>query len=64
MNSFASIREWVTFDADIFILLITIYVFYITFISQKVKFISLNNFSSNSKGDSFSMILENKSFAP
>lgn len=64
MNSFTTTREWVTFAADICILLITIYTFYITFISQKIKFISLYNFSSNSKGDSFSVILENKSLSP
>lgn len=64
MNSFTIIREWVTFAADICILLITIYTFYITFISQKIKFISLSNSSSNSKGDSFSVVLENKSLSP
>jgi len=64
MNSFTIVREWVTFAADICILLITIYTFYITFISQKIKFISLSNSSSNSKGDSFVVILENKSLSP
>lgn len=64
MNSFTIVREWVTFAADICILLITIYTFYITFISQKIKFISLSNSSSNSKGDSFAVILENKSLSP
>lgn len=64
MNSFTIVREWVTFAANICILLITIYTFYITFISQKIKFISLSNSSSNSKGDSFAVVLENKSLSP
>lgn len=64
MNLFTIVREWVTFAADICILLITIYTFYITFISQKIKFISLSKSSSNSKGDSFVVILENKSLSP
>lgn len=59
-----AIREWVTFAADICILLITIYTFYITFISQKIKFISFSDSSSNSNGDSFSVVLENKSLSP
>ena len=64
MNLFTIIREWVTFAADICILAITIYTFYITFISQRIKFISLSNSSSNSKGDSFAVVLENKSLSP
>ncbi len=64
MNLFDSIRNWVTFGSDICILLITIYTFYITFISQKIKFISLSNSSSNSKGERFSVVLENKTLSP
>lgn len=64
MDFFTIIREWITFAADICILLITIYTFYITFISQKVKFISLADSSSHSNGNSFSVVLENKSLSP
>lgn len=64
MNSLTIVREWVTFAADICILLITVYTFYITFISQKIKFIYLSNFSSDSDGNNFAVILENKSLSP
>lgn len=60
----SSSKEWITFAADICILLITIYTFYITFISQKIKLISISQSSSNTKGDSFYVVLENKSLSP
>ncbi len=58
-----AIREWTTFLADICILAITVYTFYITFISKKLKLLSFQQTVSNS-GDSYSLVLENKSFAP
>lgn len=64
MGLFSSIREWLTFAADICILLITLYIFYITFISQKIKFISVSKSLSIAKGNSFSVVLENKSLSP
>lgn len=45
-------------------MLITIYIFYITFISQKIKFISVAKSLSIAKGNSFSVVLENKSLSP
>ena len=57
------IREWVNFSANICILLITIYTFYITFLSCKIKFLSINESHSNNNGNSFSVVIENKSFS-
>lgn len=59
-----NVREWVTFAADISILFITIYTFYLTLISKKIKFQSISVSSSISEGGSFSVILENKALSP
>lgn len=64
MGFSSSIREWATFAADICILLITIYTFYITFISQKIRFMSISKSSSTTNGDNFSVVLENKTLSP
>ncbi|AYK06545.1 hypothetical protein [Brevibacillus laterosporus] len=64
MSFFSSIREWVTFAANICILLITIYTFYLTFISKKIKFMSISESLSITDGDNFSVVLENKSLSP
>lgn len=58
-----SIRNWVTFAADICILLITLYTFYFTFLSQKIAILSYGKSSGNS-GDSYNVILENKTLSP
>ena len=57
------IREWVNFSANICILLITIYTFYITFISCKIKFLSISESHPNNNENSFSVVIENKSFS-
>jgi hypothetical protein len=54
------IREWTNFAADICILLITIYTFHFSFVSKKIKFITFGQSSSNSEGESFSVVIENK----
>ena len=58
-----TMREWATFSADICILLITAYTFYITFISKKLKLLSFS-VNNSDRGDSFHLVLENRSFAP
>ncbi len=60
----SSIREWVTFAADMCILLITTYIFYLTFISKKIKFMSVSQSLSTSNGNNFSVVLENKTLSP
>lgn len=56
-------REWVEFGANICILLITIYTFYITFLSHHFKFLSISESSSLSEGESISVVVENRSFS-
>lgn len=46
------------------ILLITFYTFFITFISKKIKFRSFSVSSSLKEGNSFSVVLENKTLSP
>lgn len=53
------IREWTNFAADICILLITVYTFYLSFISKKIKFITFGQSTSFSEGESFSVVVEN-----
>ena len=57
------IREWVTFGANICILLITLYTFYLTFISNKIKILSFRKRFSY-EGNSMSIVIENKSLSP
>lgn len=64
MDWVIEIREWVNFLANICILLITIYTFYITFVAQKVRFLGMRHYFSNSDGNGFSIVVENKSFSP
>lgn len=64
MIDFPIIRDWVNFAANMCILVITIYTFFITFISQKIKLRSISTASSNSEGNSFSVVLENKTLSP
>lgn len=64
MGVLSAIREWVTFAANLCILIITIYTFYITFISCKIKFLNLSVKDSDSKGRCLSVIIENKSLSP
>lgn len=64
LNFFAVIRDWVTFASDICILLITLYTFYKTFISKKIRFVSVFESLSNSDGNNFSIVIENKSLSP
>lgn len=63
MRLLQEVREWTTFLADICVLLITAYTFYITFLSKRLKLLSFSENSSN-RGDAFHLVLENKSFAP
>lgn len=58
-----SIREWVNFAANICILLITLYTFYITFLSKKINVLSIGTSSSATKGESISVVIENKTFS-
>lgn len=64
LNFFAVIRDWVTFASDICILLITLYTFYKTFISKKIRFVSVFESLSISDGNNFSIVIENKSLSP
>jgi len=63
MELFNEIRTWITFLADVCILLITIYTFYLTFLSKKIKVISFGRHLSW-EGDSMNIVLENKSLSP
>lgn len=64
MADFTIIRDWVNFAASMCILVITIYTFYITFISKRLIFRSISLANSNSEGNSFSVVLENKTLSP
>lgn len=63
MSIITEFRSWITFSADVCILLITIYTFYLTFISSKIRITTFRRKSSN-HGDSMSIVLENKSLSP
>lgn len=58
------IREWVTFAADICVLLITIYTFYITFICKKVDAVSFDSSFNLDNGEKHSITIVNKKMAP
>lgn len=64
MINFLFIRDWVSFAANICILVITVYTFFITFISKKIEFRSVSPSSSITKGNSLSVVLENKTLSP
>ena len=64
MVDFPIIRDWVNFAANMCILVITIYTFFITFISKRIKFRSITVSNSHSEGNSFSVVLENKTLSP
>lgn len=64
MDYYPFIRDWINFAANMCILAITIYTFFITFISKKIKFRSLSIAHSNSEGNSYSVVLENKTLSP
>lgn len=57
-------REWVSFAANVCILSITVYTFYITFISKKIKILNISQSQSLSDGNSLSVVIENKSLSP
>lgn len=57
------IRNWVTFAADISILLITVYTFKLTFISSKLKILSYGA-SLGNDGDSYYLVVENRTLKP
>ncbi len=61
---FEAIREWVTFAADVCILLITIYTFVITFVSKKIKVLAFSESHSIKNGNNFSVVIENRSLSP
>lgn len=64
MLDFPIIRDWVNFAANMCILAITIYTFFITFLSKRIKFRSISIAYSNTEGNSFSVVLENKTLSP
>lgn len=57
-----NIREWVSFGSNICVLLISVYTFYITFSSKKIKLLSFRETFSN-RGNSMSIAIENKTFS-
>lgn len=63
VNNVNDIRSWVTFGADISILLITIYTFYFTFISRKIAVLSYGKSLGNA-GENYHVMLENKTLSP
>lgn len=62
--SWINIQDCISFLADVFILLITLYTFYITFISQKIKLVSTKISEDLNVANRISVILENKTLSP
>lgn len=63
LNVLIEIREWVSFSANLCILIITLYTFYLTFISKKVRVLFFGKEYSE-KGNSLNIVLHNKSLSP
>lgn len=64
MLNLSNMRDWIGFCADICMLFITLYTFYLTFIRIRLNFCGIGENNSNSDGKSFYVIIENRFLLP